>query len=58
MLLLLCQMLQLKGLQERVEVKTADMRQLPFPENYFDVVLSSWAVHNIEAETDRQNSNR
>jgi len=43
-----------EGVTERVEVKTADMRQLPFPENYFDVVLSSWAVHNIEAETDRK----
>jgi len=39
---------------ERVEVKTADMRQLPFPENYFDVVLSSWAVHNLEEESDRE----
>ena len=27
------------------------MRQLPFPENYFDVVFSSWAVHNLEAES-------
>ncbi|MUG93764.1 methyltransferase domain-containing protein [Scytonema sp. UIC 10036] len=43
-----------EGVTERVEVKTADMRQLPFPENYFDVVLSSWAIHNLEAETDRK----
>ncbi|MBW4473290.1 MAG: class I SAM-dependent methyltransferase [Stenomitos rutilans HA7619-LM2] len=43
-----------EGVTERVEVKTADMRQLPFPANYFDVVLSSWAVHNIEAESDRR----
>jgi arsenite methyltransferase len=42
----------IEGVTERVEVKTADMRQLPFPENYFDVVLSSWAVHNLEAEND------
>ncbi|MBW4693451.1 MAG: class I SAM-dependent methyltransferase [Lyngbya sp. HA4199-MV5] len=39
---------------ERVEIKTADMRQLPFPDDYFDVVLSSWAVHNVEAEVDRK----
>lgn len=44
----------IEGVTERVEVKTADMRQLPFPENYFDVVLSSWAVHNLEAEIDRK----
>jgi ubiquinone/menaquinone biosynthesis C-methylase UbiE len=43
-----------EGVAEYVEVKTADMRQLPFPANYFDVVLSSWAVHNLEAETDRE----
>jgi ubiquinone/menaquinone biosynthesis C-methylase UbiE len=42
------------GVAERIEVKTADMRQLPFPDNYFDVVLSSWAVHNLEAEADRE----
>lgn len=44
----------MEGVTERVEIKSADMRQLPFPENYFDVVLSSWAVHNIEAETERK----
>jgi arsenite methyltransferase len=43
-----------EGVTAHVEVKTADMRQLPFPENYFDVVLSSWAVHNLEAEIDRK----
>ena len=39
---------------ERVEVKTADMRALPFPENHFDVVVSNWAVHNVEAQADRR----
>jgi arsenite methyltransferase len=41
------------GVAERIEVKTADMRQLPFPDRVFDVVVSSWAVHNLEAEADR-----
>ncbi|MBD1848015.1 class I SAM-dependent methyltransferase [Cyanobacteria bacterium FACHB-63] len=27
---------------------------MPFPENYFDIVLSSWAVHNLEAKEDRK----
>lgn len=45
---------KIEGVLERVEVKTADMRQLPFPENHFDVVISNWAVHNVEAEADRQ----
>jgi arsenite methyltransferase len=44
----------IEGVTERVEVKTADMRELPFSDNTFDVVVSSWAVHNLEVETDRQ----
>jgi arsenite methyltransferase len=43
----------IEGVIERIEVKTADMRQLPFSDNFFDVVVSSWAVHNLEAESDR-----
>jgi arsenite methyltransferase len=43
----------IEGVTERIEVKTADMRQLPFPDSSFDVVVSSWAVHNLEAESDR-----
>jgi len=45
---------EIEDVLERVEVKTADMRQLPFPENHFDVIVSNWAVHNLEAEGDRQ----
>lgn len=45
---------RLEGLLERVTVETADMRQLPFPDHHFDVVLSNWAVHNLEAHADRQ----
>ena len=44
----------IEGVTQRVEVHTADMRKLPFPDNYFDVVTSNWTVHNLEAETDRQ----
>ena len=38
---------RLEGVIERVELRTADMRRLPFAENAFDVVLSSLAIHNI-----------
>ena len=34
-------------MSDRVEIETADMRQIPFPEATFDVVVSSWAVHNL-----------
>lgn len=36
-----------EGVADRVEVETADMRELPFPDGRFDVVLSSVAIHNI-----------
>jgi len=38
---------RLEGVADRVEVRTADMRQLPFSDESFDVVLSHWAVHNL-----------
>ena len=45
---------EIEEVAERVEVKTADMRELPFPDNHFDVVTSSWTVHNLEQTSDRQ----
>jgi ubiquinone/menaquinone biosynthesis C-methylase UbiE len=45
---------KIAGVLDRVEVKTADMRALPFPDNHFDVIASNWAVHNLEAKVDRQ----
>lgn len=45
---------ELEGVEDRVEVKTGDMRELPFPDDAFDVVVSGWAIHNLEAEIDRE----
>src|SRR5437764_3554555 len=36
-----------EGVAERVEVRTADMRQMPFPDAAFDAVVSNVAIHNI-----------
>lgn len=41
----------LEGVAERVEVRSADARRLPFSAASFDVVLSGWALHCI-AERD------
>ncbi|HKM88256.1 MAG TPA: class I SAM-dependent methyltransferase [Xanthobacteraceae bacterium] len=38
---------ELEGVRDRIEVRTADMRQLPLPDESFDVVTSSLAIHNI-----------
>jgi arsenite methyltransferase len=38
---------RLENVSDRVEIQTADMRQLPFPDGTFDVVVSSEAIHNV-----------
>ncbi len=43
----------LEGVAERVRVETADMRNLPFPDATFDVVVSRAAIHNLYQAPDR-----
>jgi ubiquinone/menaquinone biosynthesis C-methylase UbiE len=38
-----------EGVAGRIELRTADMRQLPFADASFDLVVSSLAIHNIHA---------
>ena len=45
---------RLEGVAERVDVKTGDARQLPFPDATFDTVVSSMALHNIYDEPGRR----
>jgi SAM-dependent methyltransferase len=42
-----------ENVDTRIEIKTGDARQLPFDANVFDVVVSSWALHNIYAPEER-----
>jgi len=44
----------LEGVGDRVNIETADMRALPFPDACFDLVVSSLAIHNIRSNTDRR----
>jgi len=39
-----------EGVSDRVEIRTADMTELPFEDNYFDLVLSNLAIHNVKGE--------
>lgn len=39
-----------EGVADRVELRTADMIELPFGEGEFDVIVSSLAIHNIPAK--------
>jgi arsenite methyltransferase len=43
----------LEGVSERVDVVDADARDLPFPPESFDVVLSSLALSNIASDDER-----
>lgn len=45
---------KIEGVGRFVEVKDGDARELPFPDETFDVVLSSWAIHNIAVGTGRE----
>jgi arsenite methyltransferase len=44
---------RLEGVADRVEVQTADMREMPFPDGSFDTVLSMNAVHNVYSRSGR-----
>jgi len=43
----------LEGVADRVELHTADMRQLPFDDGSFDVLVSSLAIHNVPGAGER-----
>ncbi len=43
----------LEGVRDRITVETGDMRALPFPDETFDLVVSSLAIHNIPSSAAR-----
>ena len=45
---------ELEGIRDRIELRTADMMQLPFPDQSFDVVTGSLAIHNIRDAQGRE----
>lgn len=42
------------GVADRVDVRDADARELPFPEDSFDVVVSSLVIHNLHSRDERR----
>ena len=45
---------KIEELASRVTIQTADMRELPFTNQSFDVVVSNWVVHNLDDINDRR----
>lgn len=43
----------LEGVADRVEIRTADITDLPFDDNTVDVIVSSLVVHNIPRNAER-----
>ena len=38
---------EIEGVLDRVSLHTADARKLEFPDGTFDLIVSTWALHNI-----------
>ncbi len=47
-----------EGVADRIEVKKADARQMPFEDEAFDVVVSSWALHHMGAAAEQEQATR
>ncbi len=45
---------RIENVADRVDVQNADARKLPFPDNSFDVVVSSFVIHNLSRASDRE----
>jgi ubiquinone/menaquinone biosynthesis C-methylase UbiE len=49
---------QTAGVADRVDVKTGDASEMPFPDGSFDVILSTMALHNIYDAKQRERAVR
>ena len=45
---------EIEGTRAKIEVVNSDMRTLPFQDGYFDLIVSSLAVHNLPSKQDRE----
>jgi SAM-dependent methyltransferase len=44
----------LEGVSDRVQIETGEMRALKYPDASFDLIVSSFAIHNIRGNADRR----
>ncbi len=52
------QNVKLEGVVDRVRIENCDARKLPYPENHYDVAVSSLAIHNIPGREGREQAVR
>ncbi len=45
---------EVEGVKSRVEFKTGDARNLPFPDGHFDIVVASMVIHTIRKAEDKR----
>jgi SAM-dependent methyltransferase len=50
--------IELEGVLEKAEIKNADAQNLPFPDDFFNVVLSNLCLHNIPSKAGRDKACR
>jgi arsenite methyltransferase len=49
---------RIEGVADRVEIRDGDARKLDFPDDSFDIVVSSLALHNIPEKSEREQAIR
>lgn len=48
------QNVKIEKVEKKIEIKTADAKSLPFPNESFEIVVSSWALHNLDEPEERE----
>lgn len=45
---------KIEGTESKIEIVNTDMRILPFQDGFFDIIVSSLAIHNLKTKEDRE----
>jgi SAM-dependent methyltransferase len=45
---------KIEGTESKIEVVNSDMRKMPFQDSYFDIIVSSLAIHNLKNNEERK----
>ena len=45
---------KIEGTESKIKVINSDMREMPFQDGYFDIIVSSLAIHNLKNNEERK----